>query len=107
MRNGSRGRAAWILAIVALTIAGAQRAAAQGLEPIAYGLSIPEPGTHEIVVEATVPASGHPSLDPMMPTWSPGYYRVEDYAANVHDLSGATLDGQPLVVEKTNGNHWR
>ena len=37
MRNESRGRAAWMLAIVALTIAGAQRAAAQGLEPIAYG----------------------------------------------------------------------
>jgi predicted metalloprotease with PDZ domain len=43
----------------------------------------------------------------MMPTWSPGYYRVEDYAANVPDVTAETLDGQPLVVEKTNGNHWR
>ena len=53
------------------------------------------------------PTSGRASLDLMMPTWSPGYYRVEDYAANVRDVSAATLDGQPLAVEKTNGNHWR
>jgi hypothetical protein len=100
-------RALSIVATVVLTIAGAQRAAAQGLEPIAYAIRIPAPGTHEIVVQATVPASGRASLDLMMPTWSPGYYRVEDYAANVHDVSAATLDGQPLAVEKTNGNHWR
>ncbi len=97
--------------IVALTVWGAPpRATAQGLEPIAYTIRIPAPATHEVVVEATVPATappGRPSLDLMMPTWSPGYYRVEDYAANVRDLSAATLDGRSLAVEKTNGNHWR
>ena len=86
---------------------GAQRAAAQELEPIAYVIRIPAPDTHEIVVQATVPASGRASLDLMMPTWSPGYYRVEDYAANVRDVIAETLDGQPLVIEKTNANHWR
>ena len=105
--NQSSRRAMRILTIVALTIAGAQRAVAQGLEPIAYAIRIPAPGTHEIVVQATVPTSGRPSLEVMMPTWSPGYDRVEDYAANVRDVSAETLDGQPLVVEKTNGNHWR
>jgi predicted metalloprotease with PDZ domain len=95
------------LAIVALTIAGAQQATAQELEPIAYTIRIPTPSTHEIVVHATLPASGRTSLDLMMPTWSPGYYRVEDYAANVRDVGATTPDGGPLVVEKTNGNHWR
>jgi hypothetical protein len=52
MKNESRGRAAWMLAIVALTIAGAQRAAAQGLEPIAYGISIPAPGTQCSAINA-------------------------------------------------------
>jgi predicted metalloprotease with PDZ domain len=93
------------LTIVALSMTCAQQAAAQ--EPIAYVIRIPAPETHEIVVQATVPASGRASLDLMMPTWSPGYYRVEDYAANVHDLNAATLDGQTLAVEKANGNHWR
>jgi hypothetical protein len=61
------------LAIVALTIAGGQRAAAQGLEPIAYAIRIPTPATHEIVVQATVPAFGRSSRDLMIPTWSPGW----------------------------------
>jgi predicted metalloprotease with PDZ domain len=95
-------------ATVALADAGAgQPAAAEALEPIAYVIRIPAPDTHEIVVQATVPASGRASLDLMMPTWSPGYYRVEDYAANVRDVIAETLDGQPLAVEKTNRNHWR
>jgi predicted metalloprotease with PDZ domain len=87
--------------------AAQQQAAARELEPIAYVIRIPAPSKHEIVVEATVPASGSESLDLMMPTWSPGYYRVEDYAANVREVTAETLDGQPLAVEKTNGNHWR
>jgi predicted metalloprotease with PDZ domain len=90
-----------------LTIAGAERAAAQELEPITYAIRIPAPATHEIVVQATVPTSGRASLDLMMPTWSPGYYRVEDYAANVRDVSAETPGGQSLTVAKTNGNHWR
>jgi predicted metalloprotease with PDZ domain len=103
----SSRRAKWMLTIFALVMAGASRAGAQELDPIAYTLRIPSPDTHEAVVQATVPAAGRPSLDLMMPTWSPGYYRVEDYAANVHDVRAETLDGHPLVVEKTNGNHWR
>jgi predicted metalloprotease with PDZ domain len=105
--NQRTSRAVRALAIVALASAAAQRAAAQGLEPIAYTVRIPTPASHEIVVQATVPASGRSSLDLMMPTWSPGYYRVEDYAANVRDVSAETLDGQPLVIDKPNGNHWR
>jgi predicted metalloprotease with PDZ domain len=102
-------------ALLAPAIAGVQRVAAQELEPISYVIRIPTPATHEIVVQATLPvtgaasgqASGQASLDLMMPTWSPGYYRVEDYAANVRDVTAETLDDQPLVVEKTNANHWR
>ena len=95
------------LAIVALLAASGLPAPAQALDPIVYAIRIPAPETHEIVVEATVPAAGRSSIDLMMPTWSPGYYRVEDYAANVRDLTAETLDRQPLVVEKTSGNRWR
>ena len=30
----------------------------------------------------------------MMPIWSPGFYRVEDYAARVHDLAARTPTGR-------------
>src|SRR5262245_5789663 len=95
-----------VVALLAPAMAGAHQAAGQALEPIAYVITIPAPDSHEIVVNATVPASGSASLDLMMPTWSPGYYRVEDYAANVREVTAATMDGRPLVVEKK-GNHWR
>lgn len=98
---------ATVFAMVTLGVAGASPAVAQELAPIAYVISIPEPASNEIVVQATIPASGRPSLDLMMPTWSPGYYRVEDYAANVREVTARTLDGQPLVIEKTNANHWQ
>ena len=42
-----------------------------------------------------------------MPIWSPGYYRVEDYAARVQELKARTPDGMELVAEKTEKNRWR
>jgi hypothetical protein len=47
-----------------------------------------------VAVRACVLTSGRTSLDLMMPTWSPGYCRVEDYAANVRDVTAEMLDGQ-------------
>jgi M61 glycyl aminopeptidase/Peptidase M61 N-terminal domain len=43
----------------------------------------------------------------MMPVWSPGYYRVEDYAAQVSDLSARRPDGKALTVERVPPNRWR
>lgn len=80
---------------------------AQPAAPIRYVVRVPDPATHEARVEATVPARGRPTLDLMMPTWSPGYYVVEDYAAKVQDLTATTADGHVLAVEKTSANHWR
>lgn len=76
------------------------------LAPIRYVVRVPAPETHEAVVEAVLPAAGRASLDLMMPTWSPGYYVVEDYAAKVRGLAATTPDGRPLAVEKTTANHW-
>ena len=42
-----------------------------------------------------------------MPIWSPGYYRVEDYAAKVEELKARTPDGTALETEKTQKNRWR
>ncbi|MFN7976822.1 MAG: hypothetical protein U0P30_01715 [Vicinamibacterales bacterium] len=79
---------------------------ARALAPIRYTVRVPAPETHEAVVEAVLPAAGRASLDLMMPTWSPGYYVVEDYAAKVHDVTAATPDGRSLTVEKTSATHW-
>ena len=70
-------------------------AAADGREPIVYTVRFPSPEKHAAEVEATIPTGGRPSIELMMAVWSPGFYRVEDYARKVEDLSARTPDGTP------------
>lgn len=80
---------------------------AQRLAPITYTIQIPAPQTQLIEVTATVPTESRRSVDLMMPVWSPGYYRVEDYAANVRDLAATTASGEPLTAQRISNNRWR
>jgi len=80
---------------------------AQALPPIVYTVSAPAPDTHYIEVEARVPTGGRSAVDLMMPVWSPGFYRVENYADRVDQLRARAEDGAPLDVEKTERNRWR
>jgi predicted metalloprotease with PDZ domain len=43
----------------------------------------------------------------MLPVWSPGYYVVQDYAANVQDLAARAPDGRVLDVNRRSRNRWR
>ena len=86
------------LAIYALTIAAiAPAASAQAPAPIVYTVRIIAPETHFIDVEAVVPTGGRQSIEMMMPIWSPGYYRVEDYAAQVSDVAATDQSGKALT----------
>ena len=42
-----------------------------------------------------------------MPAWTPGYYRIMDFAKNVKDFRAEDGAGRPLVWEKTAKNSWR
>ncbi|OGD17676.1 MAG: hypothetical protein A2V76_00020 [Candidatus Aminicenantes bacterium RBG_16_63_14] len=42
-----------------------------------------------------------------MPAWTPGYYRIMDYAKNVKDFQAVDGAGRPLAWEKTAKNTWR
>src|SRR5262249_24023709 len=48
-----------------------------------------------------------PSLELMMAVWSPGFYRVEDYARKLDHLSARTTDGTAIEVGPTRKNRWR
>jgi predicted metalloprotease with PDZ domain len=80
---------------------------APALDPIRYVVRVPAAETHFIEVEATIPAGGQGPIDLMMPIWSPGYYRVEDHAAQVTNLSAHGSRGETLPVEKPRPNRWR
>jgi len=80
---------------------------AQTLEPVRYTVSFPAPLTHYVEVEATYPTDGQPSIDLMMPVWTPGSYLVREYSRNVEALTATGSNREPLRVEKTRKNRWR
>jgi predicted metalloprotease with PDZ domain len=87
--------------------AAPQPGRAQTAAPITYTLRILAPETQYAELEAIVPTTGAESIEMMMPIWSPGYYRVEDYAAKVESVQARTASGDQLEVAKTEKNRWR
>jgi predicted metalloprotease with PDZ domain len=80
---------------------------AQAPAPIVYAVKFPEPDKHYALVEATIPTDGRAAVELMMPVWSPGYYRVENYAKQVQDLAARTPDGKELATEQPLKNRWK
>jgi predicted metalloprotease with PDZ domain len=82
--------------------------ASPAAEPIVYTVKVAEPATHYAEIRATYPVEGRDVIDLMMPLWSPGFYRVEDYASRVESLSARSVgDDRALVVERPFPNRWR
>ncbi|MBI1765877.1 MAG: M61 family metallopeptidase [Acidobacteria bacterium] len=82
-------------------------AVARAAKPIVYTIKFPAPEIHIAEVEAVFPTSKHATIELMMPVWSPGFYRVEEYASRVQNFSARTADGQSLTVEQPQKNRWR
>lgn len=74
--------------------------------PIVYTMRFPSPDAHLANIEARIPAGGETTIELMLPVWSPGYYRVEDYAGNVKEFRAEGVSGAPLSVSKPKENHW-
>ena len=96
-----------LLAILLSFAALAGRAEAQPREPIRYTFRVIDAAKHIAEVDARFPSSGQSSLDLMMPVWTPGFYRVEDYAARVQSLVARTPEGVTLDVTKPRPNRWQ
>ena len=91
----------------AVLLAGDPRGARAQREAVSYDVQFPTPSSHVARVVARIPAAGRSSVELMMPIWSPGYYKVENYADQVRDLTAASPDGAPLHVEHPRPNRWR
>ena len=78
-----------------------------GPEPVDYTVAFPDLSAHSATITARFPTSGKPTVDLMMAVWSPGYYKVENYADRVHDVAARSPSGAPLNVVHDARNHWR
>ncbi len=97
----------WCTALLGPPSAVAQVAPAAGPQPVIYTIRVPSPEAQIATVEASLPTEGRAVIEVMMPIWSPGFYRIEEYADKVRSLIASTPDGGPLEVERTRANRWR
>ena len=109
MPRGASRRAFRCATFLIGVTAAAPSAAQQHARPtgVAYTVDFPDPANHTAVVTARVPTEGRASLELMMPIWSPGYYKVENYADRVRDLAASAPSGAMLDVTHDARNRWR
>jgi predicted metalloprotease with PDZ domain len=93
--------------LACLTILSPGTQTALSLDPITYTLKFPSPETHYAEVTAIFPTGKRPSIELLMPIWTPGFYRREDYAGKVHDLVAKTTDGKILASRQSAKNRWQ
>jgi predicted metalloprotease with PDZ domain len=75
-------------------------------EPLRYTVAIRDTASRIAEVRGVIPTSGDSQVQLMMPVWSPGFYRVEDYAAKVEGLEAKGEDGAALAVNHPQPNTW-
>lgn len=75
--------------------------------PLVYTITIADPFVQLADIHVEIPTDGRVRFELMMPIWSPGFYRVEDYAEQVQALTAMTPDGALLLVERTAAQRWR
>jgi predicted metalloprotease with PDZ domain len=71
-----------------------------------YQLSFPQPHTHYVEVEATIPTGGAAEVVMAMAVWTPGSYLVREYAKNVEAVTATGNADAPLRVDKLRKNRW-
>jgi predicted metalloprotease with PDZ domain len=105
--RGMRRPALLLTITLALGGAGAVLARQPAPAPVVYTMRFPPtPESHSANVEVRIPTKGADTVELMLPVWSPGYYRVEDYAANIVDLRAESPTHAALAVSKPQENHW-
>jgi predicted metalloprotease with PDZ domain len=74
--------------------------------PIRYRLSARDPKTHLLAVEMRVPSPHPHPLVVAMPAWTPGSYKIRDFARHVREVSALDERGRRLPIEKRDKQSW-
>lgn len=79
----------------------------QPRETMAFTISTGQPSNQLYHVVFRCAGLQRESLDFKMPVWTPGYYQIMDYAANVENFQAEDSAGQPRAWAKTSTNTWQ
>jgi predicted metalloprotease with PDZ domain len=76
---------------------------------LTYTIAFPEPHTHLFDVRMRIPlVESREALDLAMAAWTPGSYRIRDYARHVQDLVAMDADsGTTIPATKIDKQTWR
>ncbi|MCX8159690.1 MAG: M61 family peptidase [Candidatus Saccharicenans sp.] len=76
---------------------------------MSYTVSMEDPasGQFQISFKYEGVRGNNLEIEMKMPAWSPGYYRVLNFAANVEDFRAEDETGRALAWEKTSENTWK
>src|SRR3989441_311019 len=74
---------------------------------IEYTVAFKNPTSHVYDVEIQIKGIRDASVSVSMPAWSPGIYRIENYARNVQDFRATNTRNQALSSEQTDKQTWR
>jgi predicted metalloprotease with PDZ domain len=74
---------------------------------INYTLTMPAPHSHLFHVAITVDAGHAPTLDLVLPAWTPGSYMIREYARHVQRFAAHASDGSALPWRKISKDTWQ
>jgi len=93
--------------LVALATLAAQSGMAARSAPVVFTISFPSLDGHVAQVDGQAPTDGRDTVELMMPIWSPGFYRIENYATKVTNFTATAYDHSALTVTHVQTNRWR
>ena len=73
---------------------------------VIYKVLFPKPETHYVQIEMEIDNPKGNFIDFKMPVWTPGSYKVREFARNVEQVSASSQIGT-LAIEKVTKNVWR
>lgn len=103
-------RSTALAALTVLTACVAGRASGAGRSKpaaVEYGVTIPRPASQYAHVTVRIADPRGATTDLAMPAWTPGSYKIREFARHVYDLAATDDAGHPLRVERRDKQTWR
>lgn len=76
-------------------------------ESVSFSVSMENPNNHYYHVYMVYKGPEASAINFKLPSWTPGYYFILDYAKNIVSFRAVTEDSNPLKWSKTTKNTWR
>jgi len=96
-----------IVLCLALVLTASLALAEKPAGAMVFTVSMGQPNTHYFHVVFRCEGLKGETQDFKLPSWTPGYYQIMDYARNILNFGAEDRAGNPLAWEKTAKNIWR